>query len=334
MCEEAITAALQSKVQRLKSMHGLRYGTFLGYKCILVSVAQVIVVYHMAVTGMCGLIRNLQLATSAIWFDMTLTTGMKYIQADPSIYPSGFLAQSIVAFVAGTLLARSKTSVRDASCNGACSSCLDISTTQTSADHTLKQEATRPLSDSDQTWIVGSAAIILATMLLHRACRHTLDSIGYNASAAIVLLTWISLTIAACMIDMVLAYCTAFSLSFITPVLAEAMNPAHPDLPQLCASPSFGVFVLLLGHTGVNSMDRVFFALTDPVSLSVPDQLISVSKLVAAKVSILLIGSILLRWLLARMLDRPICSSNALLLTDPSAETNPRPATAMVVMIA
>ena len=115
------------------------------------------------------------------------------------------------------------------------------------------------------------------------------------------------------------AFFAAYSLSFMAPVLAEALNPADTDLWQLLSRPSFCSFALAIGHTGLNSIDRVFFALgmSDPGTHS--DQRVSLLEVMAVKVLVLLIMSAVLRWRLARGLDLPLLSSNAAMINILSA---------------
>ena len=56
------------------------------------------------------------------------------------------------------------------------------------------------------------------------------------------------------------AYFTAFALSFVAPVLAEAINPADVDLLHALTSPTLGSLVFALLHSAINSVDRLYLS--------------------------------------------------------------------------
>ncbi len=117
----------------------------------------------------------------------------------------------------------------------------------------------------------------------------------------------------------------------MAPVLAEALNPADTDLWQLLSRPSFCSFVLVAGHIGLNSIDRLNYALGTRHPGGHPDQMTSLLEVMAAKVLLLLLASALVRWWLIRRLDLPLLASNAAMLDKSSA---PPPAEAGVASAA
>ena len=135
-----------------------------------------------------------------------------------------------------------------------------------------------------------------------------LDGLGHLANGICVIIIWGIVVGSLSTTGSV--YYVAFSMSFIAPVLAEAVNPVDVDLCQLLSRPASAHFVFTCAHTGINCVDRVLSA----ASLGDRAQQAPVMEAVVAKCALLLASAACARLSLARALGLPVLSPNADLL--------------------
>ena len=171
-----------------------------------------------------------------------------------------------------------------------------------------------------------------------------MDSTGFGVIIFVIALVWGAMAALSSLPAVGGEFYAAYSLSFIVPVLAEALNPADTDLWQLLSCneprPSLCSVALAVGHTGLNSVDRVFFALGASDPASCPAKVAPLLEVMSAKVVTLLTWSACLRWRLARALGLPALATNAEMLERVDSTEQPEPpppaeevATATLVLI-
>ena len=109
-----------------------------------------------------------------------------------------------------------------------------------------------------KAWVGSLAGAFTLTIFLQRILQKRIDQLGHALNGALVLSIYILFVGIMCGSSG--AYFTAFALSFVAPVLAEAINPAYVDLLHALTSPTLGSLVFALLHSAINSVDRLYLS--------------------------------------------------------------------------
>ena len=299
MCSGTLILAWTDKARRWEEIQNDRCAPALGFALILI----VIVTCFSASLDPCYLEhRQIVLASSAIWLDSMLSSGMKLIRADPAVLSSGMLTQAVIAAVVGSILLLSEQDGIDVE------PCLHPTMPfDKKITSRLKGHLDNP------NWISqADSGACLSLLLFIRVLKSRIDRLGHLVIGSLLLVAW--------------AVCTAWyagssgfyiacnMLSFIAPVMVESISPIDVDMLQLITKPSLRSFALFVVHSATNSIDRIFSSVVHDGQTLDEDRMVANLEMMGAKVVLLFMCAVYFRWALARGLALPFWCCNEKLL--------------------